>query len=145
MRRVCELFADVHTPATEKFEEGYAASTGGNVRHLDKLDPLQPLSGRALNLIPEKGLEVVQVSELTRLADTLATCKSLMPVKPQAIVHIVKVAHEEQQGANGRACAPFARVTVHDQHVLRVSYYTVSQKLNHASQPIALLTHDTYL
>ena len=62
---------------------------------MDKLDSLQALSGGALNLIPEKGLKVVQVSELTRLADTLTARKPLMPVKPQAIVHIVKVAHEK--------------------------------------------------
>lgn len=135
MRWVCELFADVHTATTEKFKEGNAAPVGGNVWHLDKLDSLQALSGGALNFIPEKGLKVVQVSELTRLADTLTARKPLMPVKPQAIVHIVKVAHEKEQGANGRARSPLPRVAVHYQHILRVSYihthtHTVTKTVN---------------
>ena len=45
-----------------------------------------------------------------------------MAVELQAVINVVKVAHEEQEGTYGCACPSFARVAVDDYDILRVGY-----------------------
>ena len=55
-----------------------------------------------------EGLVVIEVAQLARLTNSLATSESPMTVKLKTIVNVVKVAHVEQKGADCGACATFA-------------------------------------
>ena len=78
---------------------------------------------------------------MARLAHTFATGEPLMTVELEAVINVVKVAHEEQKSTDGCACPSFARVAVDDYDILRVSYIKgVNVRLN-----LRLQTKSTYL
>ena len=88
---------------------------------MNELDASESLGSGRLDLVPKEGFKVVEVSELAWLTDTLSTSESLMTVELEAVVHVAKVAHKKKECTYCSACPTFARVAVHDQHILRVS------------------------
>ena len=118
--RICELFPNVHAPTVVNLKEGYAA-TARKIRHLYELDPPEPLCRWTLYLISEECFKVVQVTQLAGLADPLTTDESLVAVEAQAVIDIIEVTHEEQEGANRCTRSPLPRIAVHDYNILRIS------------------------
>ena len=88
---------------------------------MHELDASEALRSRRLYLVSKECLEVVEVAQLAGLADALAAREALVAVEFEAVVHVVEVADEEQNRANGGSRATLPRVAVHDQNILRVS------------------------
>ena len=59
------------------------------------------------------------------MTDSFTTDESLVTIEPQTVIDIIKVAHEEQKCTDGRTCSSLARVAVHDENILRVSFEIV--------------------
>ena len=66
--------------------------------------------------------EVVQVSQLARLAYSFTASKSLVAVKTQAVIYVVTKAHKKQNCADCSTCASFTRVAVNADHVFWVLF-----------------------
>ena len=122
--RIRESFVYVEAVAGVDFEEG-CTSSAAQIWHIHKLDSLESLASGRLDLVPIEGLKVVEISELARLTDSFATCKSLVAIKQQTVVNVVEKAQKEKDGTNGGPCTSLARITVHNYHVLRVSFKPV--------------------
>ena len=114
-----KLLPYIQAAAAKDLKIGLAAARG-YVRHLHELHACQPLGTGRLDLPSIEGLKVVQVAQLARLADSFAAGEPLVTKEPQAVIHVVKVAHEEQYGTDCRPCAALSRVAVDDDHVLRI-------------------------
>ena len=114
-----ELPSYVQASATKHLEVRLAA-TMRYVRHLHKLDSSELLRAGRLYFTSIEGLKVVQIAQLAGLTDAFTAGEALVSEKSEAIVHIIEVAHEKQDCADGRPCATLARVAMDDEHVFRV-------------------------
>jgi hypothetical protein len=102
-----ELLRDFKTSALVHFEvRGTAVS--GHCWDVLKLNSTKTLDARRLYLLAIEGFKVIQVTKLAGLAHTLAACKSLMTVEPQAVINIVEVANKQKNGGNRCTRASFA-------------------------------------
>lgn len=98
-RREGELLRDFKTSALVHFEVRSAA-VSGHCRDVLELDSAETLDARRFYLLAIEGFEVIQVTKLAGLADTLAAGKSLMTVEPQAVINIVEVANKQKNGGD---------------------------------------------
>ena len=114
-----EDLCDVETLAIINFKE-WSATAGRHIRYLVELDGFQSTGCWWLYLFFVIALEIVQVTELTRLRDALAAYGPSVTVKLERVVDVVKEAHVKKYGANRCTRAAFSRVAVNNDHSLRI-------------------------